>query len=146
MKLTVYFVFLLMCFTVFSCSHNPYKNFQSVNVGDDKSSVLDKIGSPLRSQFKDGKNIWTYRFYEKKNGAFIYKDIILDTENVLAIKDSQVVDIKEIERKEKLVEESIKEDRVSPPPKAVKPSKPEVDDSILTESSKKKVDDFKPVD
>src|SRR5690606_5243971 len=146
MKLTVYFVFLLACFTIFSCSHNPYKDFQKIVVGDDKALVLEKIGSPLRTTFKDNKNIWTYRFYSKESDAFVYKDVILDNEKVLEIKDSKVVDIKEIERKEKLVEQSIKEDRAAPAPSVVKPAKPEVDDSILTDTSKKKVDDFKPVD
>jgi len=146
MKLTVYFIFLLACFTIFSCSHNPYKDFQQIAVGDDKAVVLEKIGSPLRSSFKDSKNIWTYRFYSTDSDTFVYKDIILDNEKVLDIKDSKVVDIKEIERKEKLIEQSIKEDRAAPAPAATKPGKPEVDDSILTDTSKKKVDDFKPVD
>ncbi len=131
---------------IFSCSHNPYREFQNISVGDDKSLVLDKIGSPLRSAHRDGKNIWTYRFYDKSADSFVYKDVILDNTNVLEIRDSKVVNIQEIERKEKLVEQSIKEDLVAPKQSVPTPAKTTVDDSILTDTSKPKADDFKPVE
>jgi hypothetical protein len=151
MRLAIFFCFLVACFSIFSCSHNPYENFQKIQVGSDKAEVLDKIGSPLRSHFQDGKSIWTYRFYSRAQDRLIYKDIILDGEKVSEIKNAKEVDIKEIERKEKMVEESLKETikaRESgdkSPTETISP-KPVIDDSILNDSSKKKDDDFKPVD
>lgn len=149
MKLTAFFCFLLVCFSIFSCSHNPYENFQQIHVGSDKDEVLDKVGSPLRSRYQDGKNIWTYRFYSKEDNSMVYKDVILDTEKVLEIKNAKDTDIKEIEKKEKMVEQSLKETikaRESSMQNTKNP-KPAIDDSILNDRSKKKDDSsFKPVE
>lgn len=153
MKLTMFFGFLLVCFSIFSCSHNPYENFQQIHVGSDKSEVLDKIGSPLRSHFQNGQNIWTYRFYSRAQDRLIYKDLILDNEKVLEIRNAKEADIKEIERKEKMVEESLREtikarESKAQESKIQKPnSKPVIDDSILNETSKKKDSStFKPIE
>ena len=136
MKLAIFSLYLVVCFSVFSCSHNPYENFQDIQVGSDKEEVFDKIGSPLRSKFQNGKNYWTYRFYDKSTKSLVYKDIILDAEKVLEIRDAKEVDIKEIERKEKLVEQSIKDQKTAPS-KAPEKTKAPVDSSILEETSKK---------
>lgn len=145
MKHVIFFAFLLVCFSIFSCSHNPYQDFQKINVGTDKAEVLDKVGSPLRSKFQDGKNIWTYRFYSKETNALVYKDIILDSEKVLEIRNAKEVDIKEIEKKEKMVEQSLKETIKAREQKMTAP-KPVIDDSILNDSSKKKTETFTPVE
>jgi hypothetical protein len=145
MKLTVFLIYLAVCFSIFSCAHNPYDDFQTIQVGADKADVLDKIGSPLRSHFQNGKNIWTYRFYSKSEDALVYKDIILDSEKVLEIRNAKELDIKEIEKKEKLVETSIKESKAAKE-QPVGSVKSNVDDSILTDTSKKKNDTFKPVE
>lgn len=144
MKHFIFFAFLLVCFTIFSCTHNPYQDFQKIQVGDDKAQVLDKVGSPLRSKFQDGKNIWTYRFFDRTSNALVYKDIVLDTEKVLEIKNAKEVDIREIEKKEKMVEQSIKDAVKSREKPAQKPA---IDDSLLNETSKSKDDKtFKPVE
>lgn len=147
MKLAVFFCFLLACFSILSCSHNPYEDFKEIHVGSDKATVLDKIGSPLRSHFQDGKNIWTYRFYSRADDRLIYKDVILDNEKVLEIKNAKEADIKEIERKEKMVEQSLKE-TIKTREQNVQGTnpKPVIDDSILNETSKKKDSSFKPVE
>lgn len=145
MRLTIFLVYLSVCFAVFSCAHNPYDNFQEIKVGADKAEVLDKIGSPLRSRFQNGKNIWTYRFFDKSKNELIYKDIILDNTNVLEIRNAADVDIKEIEKKEKLVEQSIKESKAQPKVTMPKP-KPELDTSIVDDTSKKKKENFVPVE
>ncbi len=145
MKHVIFFAFLLVCFSIFSCSHNPYQDFQKINVGTDKAEVLDKVGSPLRSKFQDGKNIWTYRFYSKETNALVYKDIILDSEKVLEIRNAKEVDIREIEKKEKMVEQSLKETVKAREQKMAAP-KPAIDDSILNDSSKKKTETFTPVE
>lgn len=144
MKHVLFFTFLLVCFSIFSCSHNPYQDFQQITVGTDKAQVLDKVGSPLRSKFQDGKNIWTYRFYSKAEDKLVYKDIVLDSEKVIEVRNAKEVDIRDIEKKEKMVEQSLREtvkarDRNT--------QKPVIDDSILNETSKKKDDStFKPVE
>lgn len=145
MKHVIFFAFLIVCFSIFSCSHNPYQDFQQISVGMDKSEVLDKVGSPLRSKFQSGKNIWTYRFYSKDEKSLVYKDVILDSDKVLEIKNAKEVDIKEIEKKEKMVEQSLKETVKVREQKLTSP-KPAVDDSILNDSSQKKEDTFKPVE
>lgn len=144
MKHVLFFTFLLVCFSIFSCSHTPYQDFQKIQIGYDKAQVLDKVGSPLRSKFQDGKNIWTYRFYSKSEDALVYKDVIMDSDKVIEIRNAKEVDIKDIEKKEKMVEKSLKETvqaRETPTQK-----KHVVDDSILNDTSKKKDETFKPVE
>lgn len=148
MKLTIFIIFLASCFTIFSCTHNPYESFQKVQVGDDKAQVLDKVGSPLRSRFHNGKNIWTYRFYDKATDEMVYKDVVLDSVKVLEIRDAKDADIKAIEKKEKLVEDSIKETQNTPAVSApAKTNKPVIDDVYIDEKLKtKKNDNFVPVE
>lgn len=135
----------MMCFTVFSCSHNPYDDFHKVQIGNDKQEVLSKVGSPLRSKFQNGKNIWTYRFYDKQTDTLVYKDIILDSTKVIEIRDAKDTSIKEIEAKEKLVEKSIAEDKQAP--KAPAKPKPVIDDAYIDQTLKeKKTNDFVPVE
>ncbi len=146
MKLLIYSLFLALCFTIFSCSHNPYDAFEEVQVGNDKQEVLQKVGSPLRSKFQNGKNIWTYRFYDKNSDTLIYKDIVLDSTKVIEIRDAKDTSIKEIQEKEKIVEESIKKEKTTtqtPPAK----SKPVIDDAYIDKSLKEnKKDTFVPVE
>src|SRR6185312_10652283 len=113
MRLTAFFVFLGICFCVFSCSHIPYDDFQKVHVGDDKQTLLDEAGSPLRSRYHDGQDIWTYRFFV--NNEFVYKDVTLEKEKVVAIEDSKEVDPKAAEEKEKKIEAALKEDKNAKP-------------------------------
>lgn len=55
------------------------------------------------------------------------------------------MDIRDIEKKEKMVEQSLKETVKSREQNMAKP-KPAIDDSILNDSSKKKDSTFKPVE
>jgi hypothetical protein len=143
MRLAAFFVFLALCFTIFSCSHNPYEDFQTIHVGEDKGQLLEKVGSPVRSRFENGQDIWTYRFYV--DDKMIYKEVVLQDDKVKSISDSQNIDLKAIEEKEKKLEEELKKSpEVSSQIKPLPPKK-KVDDSELYEK-KTKPDDFEPVD
>jgi outer membrane protein assembly factor BamE (lipoprotein component of BamABCDE complex) len=100
---------LVLCAVVMaliSCSHNPYSNFLEVKVGQDKEEVLTTLGSPLRSRRSDGKDIWTYRFYQDKK--YVYKEITFEKQVVTLIEDAKQTKIEEIEKKEKQIEDAIR--------------------------------------
>jgi outer membrane protein assembly factor BamE (lipoprotein component of BamABCDE complex) len=100
---------LVLCAVVMaliSCSHNPYSNFLEVKVGQDKEEVLTTLGSPLRSRRSDGKDIWTYRFYQDKK--YVYKEITFEKQVVTLIEDAKQTKIEEIDKKEKQIEDSIR--------------------------------------
>lgn len=63
MKLIIIFTFTL-CLAITSCTSSPYRSFQNVNSGMDKSEVLDLLGSPNKSERYKGLDIWQYSFYE----------------------------------------------------------------------------------
>jgi outer membrane protein assembly factor BamE (lipoprotein component of BamABCDE complex) len=45
-----------------SCTTAPLKRFESIKVGMYKDEVLDTLGSPQESRFKNEEHIWNYRF------------------------------------------------------------------------------------
>jgi outer membrane protein assembly factor BamE len=49
-----------------ACQTNMLKEYQSLHPGMEKDDVLEKMGSPQRSQRFHGKDRWTYVFYENK--------------------------------------------------------------------------------
>jgi hypothetical protein len=143
MRLAVFFVFLSLCFALFSCSHNPYQDFEKIHVGEDKEQLLEKVGSPLRSSYTDGKDLWTYRFYV--NDQMIYKDVTLENGKIVGIQNSKEIDYKSIEEKEKKIEEELKKTPEAPYLEKRFPAKKKLDDSELNEK-KSQPDDFKEVE
>ncbi len=138
-------VYLLFCLSLWSCSHNPIDSFNKISVGDDKEAVLEKAGSPLRSRFKEGRDIWTYRFVVQS--GYDYKDVIFVNQKVTEVRISPEIDYKEIERKENLVEEDlVSQKNRKKVEKEQKPIKPKMDDSVLDQKSVPKKDSFVPVE
>lgn len=99
-------VLSLIVVALMSCSHNPYNNFLEVKIGQDKEEVLTTLGSPLRSRRSDGKDIWTYRFYQEKK--YVYKEITFEKHVVTLIEDAKQTKIEDIEKKEKQIEDAIR--------------------------------------
>ena len=50
-----------------------------------KNHVLDKLGSPFQTQYRDGINYWLYRFFQ--NGLWIHKEIQLKNNKVTYVGD-----------------------------------------------------------
>jgi hypothetical protein len=142
MRLAAFFVFLSLCFALFSCSHNPYQDFEQVHIGDDKEQLLEKVGSPLRSSHSNGRDLWTYRFYV--NDQMIYKDVTLMNDHIISIENSKEIDFKAIEEKEKKIEEELKKTPEAPYLEKHTTPKKKVDDSELYEH-KTQPDDFQEV-
>ncbi len=141
MKLSIFFsiAFILLS----SCSHDPYKEFSKIQIGQDKGDLLETLGSPLRARHTEDTDIWTYRFY--KNGESIYKDITLRNNHIVQITDAREPDLKAISQKEKEIEEKLQKTTPSPYLEKSKPIKKKyIDDSELPKKQKAP-DDFKEV-
>jgi outer membrane protein assembly factor BamE (lipoprotein component of BamABCDE complex) len=68
-----------------SCSTTPLKRFEAIQVGMYKDDVLDTLGSPNESRFKNGENIWNYRFVT--DSGPVAKEVRLKNDHVTAVGD-----------------------------------------------------------
>lgn len=58
------FLLLLISTVLFSgCATPLHQAFSKVHLGDDKSTVLEALGSPKHSVRENGEDRWTYRYY-----------------------------------------------------------------------------------
>lgn len=140
------FIFLLFLSFGFlaSCSHDPYDSFQSVQVGDDKQNVLEKAGSPTRSRFRNGQDVWTYKIY--KDGNYNFQDVVFADQKVKEIKPAAEVRDQEIKDKESHIEEQLKTTPKSRILEKGKLEKNKKDISLEEEMPKAKKSDFVPVE
>jgi len=69
-----------------SCVTSPSKTFSDIKVGTHKDVVLDTMGSPYRTEFKNGRYIWIYKITE--NDRLTTKEV--------DVKDDQVVYVGEV--------------------------------------------------
>ncbi len=46
------------------CASTPQRGLEKLEVGMDKSQVVELMGSPLHSQRQKGQDIWTYRYFK----------------------------------------------------------------------------------
>ncbi len=60
----MFFATIIATMSLIGCASTPIENFEKIHVGMHKDSVLDTIGSPLSSSYKNEEYVWTYRFYE----------------------------------------------------------------------------------
>jgi outer membrane protein assembly factor BamE (lipoprotein component of BamABCDE complex) len=56
------------------CASSPAALFQSIAIGDEKGSVLSKLGNPERTYYKEDTHRWVYAFKDQ-NGAKVEKEI-----------------------------------------------------------------------
>ncbi|MCB0347802.1 MAG: hypothetical protein KDD37_03160 [Bdellovibrionales bacterium] len=62
---------LFLLLSLSACGSLPYKDFDNIKVGMDKSDVTEEIGSPLHVRQNKQPHVWIYRFYdEDKNEVF----------------------------------------------------------------------------
>jgi outer membrane protein assembly factor BamE (lipoprotein component of BamABCDE complex) len=58
---------LMLCLTVIffwtACQTTPFQDFTKVQNNMTKDEVLNLLGSPLRTERRDGKEKWAYRFW-----------------------------------------------------------------------------------
>lgn len=80
---------LMFCFGLTGCATPVHKSFSKLNIGDDKSTVLETLGSPKHSVREDGKDIWVYRYYK---GDTEYKRTLqFDTSKLSYLSEEEVV-------------------------------------------------------
>ena len=48
-----------------------------------KSDVLDKLGSPFQTRYREDVNYWLYRFFQ--NGSWVHKEIQLKKNKVIYV-------------------------------------------------------------
>jgi outer membrane protein assembly factor BamE (lipoprotein component of BamABCDE complex) len=53
----------LLLFLLTGCASNPIEDFSKISVGMDKTEVIDRIGSPIKSEMFHGIEYWTYKLY-----------------------------------------------------------------------------------
>ena len=83
-SLTTRIVICLVLLTFLSgCSSYSLKVFNRIEVGMTKDHVLDKLGSPFQTQYRDDIVYWLYRFFQ--NGSWIYKEIQLKNNKVVYV-------------------------------------------------------------
>jgi outer membrane protein assembly factor BamE (lipoprotein component of BamABCDE complex) len=67
----------LSALTLGACASTPANEIYNIHRGMEKADVLEKMGSPLRTERENGNDIWIYRFYED-GGEFKEKVIIFE--------------------------------------------------------------------
>lgn len=144
MKNNKFFLICVLSLILTNCSHKPYDNFHLIQIGQDKESVLNQIGSPLRSRRVDNKDIWTYRFFY--DTGYIYKEIQFDHQKIVSIEDAKQIQIEEIEKKEKKIEEALRNNKNNPRVIQKKNSEKSFSTDFLDQTSGTKKGNFEPVE
>lgn len=97
---STYLLFLVGCAT------QQHTKMQKLKVGMDKTDVLDLIGNPNSSKFKDGEHVWLYIYYKDETKLakklWFKKDQLVRLENYdfnaeapnLKIDDQEIEDYK----------------------------------------------------
>lgn len=52
---------------LWSCATPIHNSFSKLELGDDKSIVLEQLGNPKHSVRRDSRDIWVYRYYRGEN-------------------------------------------------------------------------------
>lgn len=87
-------VFLLFFLFLSSCATSLLGRYEEIQIGDDKSKVLEKMGAPKRSMRFAGKDRWTYVF--EQSGKLHEKEIHFENSQVIYKGDRDMK--KELER------------------------------------------------
>ncbi len=105
MRLMLIFV-LILC----ACSTVPFDAYEKLQIGTSKETLLDEVGSPIKTKHADDKDIWTYKFYV--NDDEIYRDIYIQNNKVTFKGETKHALETKIEEK---VQESLKHPLPEPP-------------------------------
>ena len=84
----------IIVFVFLGCTSLSLKQFNRVETGMSKSAVLEKLGSPFKSEYRDEITYWMYRFYEDRR--WIEKEVQFQNGEVIYVGD--VMNILERER------------------------------------------------
>ena len=68
-----------------ACSSYSLRTFDKIDIGMTKDKVLDKLGSPVQSQHRNGVDYFLYRFFQ--NGIWIQKEIQFRDNQVIYVGD-----------------------------------------------------------
>ncbi|MCB0355691.1 MAG: hypothetical protein KDD40_01720 [Bdellovibrionales bacterium] len=87
-------ILVLLCFSTFltQCASSQSQRINELTLGMDKSDILDFVGSPNSSRFKNGQHEWIYIYYEgdlqkakklwfKNNHLVLIEDFDLQTQS-----------------------------------------------------------------
>lgn len=61
------FIFIALGFLLLSCASPSHRAVERINIGMEKSDVLDILGSPTRTERARNGDRWTYESYTKEN-------------------------------------------------------------------------------
>lgn len=64
MPISRYLLFGLTLLLTGACAHPPKSRFSGLKNGIPKYEVLEQVGSPTRTEYINGRYIWTYKFME----------------------------------------------------------------------------------
>ena len=59
-----WYCLFVLSFCLWACESAPLKQFEKVNLGHDKSDVLEIMGGPTYSARRNGMDRWTYVIYQ----------------------------------------------------------------------------------
>lgn len=97
------FLFFSLAFLFISCATSHKTDFDKIKTGMDRSDVIDQIGSPLKSGWKNGTEIWVYRFYG--DGQWIFREVHFKNDFVSYVGGKTMQTLTVDEKKKKLEEE-----------------------------------------
>lgn len=61
---------------VLSCQSSPQVEFENISIGASRGEVLAAMGSPFRSYYKNGTDIWVYKM-QSKSGHWMTKELLI---------------------------------------------------------------------
>ena len=99
-----------------SCASTPLENLKKVTVGMNKPTVLDVAGDPDKTFRQNGKEYWTYKYYDQdelKEGQIILENstvsyVYLHKQNTQAEPESFKDYKKNVKEKKKSYEKQFK--------------------------------------
>ena len=83
---------LVICIGLCACSSPPPLDLQQISIGDEKGTVLYKLGNPERTYFKESTQRWVYKIKHEASPV---------TEKEIWFQDGKVVFIDEAPRNKK---------------------------------------------
>lgn len=79
-------LFIVLPLILLGCTtFRPGSSFHTVQIGDSKGVVLNKIGNPHRSYFKEGTQRWVYLLKSAKNSPAEEKEVWFQSEQVVYV-------------------------------------------------------------
>lgn len=116
------FILCLSLFSIFGCTTPYMSRFDKVNLGMDKTDVIDELGSPNRSYHADEEDVWLYSIHTETSVE--QREISFKDGFVSYIGEPQsrakTSNVKSEEQAAAVLEKALKKDKKSPDYKDIK--------------------------